>query len=247
MQEFGPFEQDIITHKLIPGSTLREMLSKDFNDNSRLEIQVDTSEEHHVFSFYSDSYDAQLAVEELVNIVDLLSTLEENGLIRKYFKAATNMDDFDVTERIEIGNSKSDKRARFVLPVAASEGVVLYLYKNLDKTYKATQKLRSIVANNFESIEVRHHKQLVGLTRMANLISFLSAGAAVAALIISLLPANVDSINLKIESIERQVTKLNNSIAADSANGLSNERELQRLKNRMDSIRHSLRTVKKKK
>lgn len=217
MQEFSPLEQRIIKEKLLIGSTLREMFSTKFMQDSKLEIEVDTTEGHHIFKFYSDTYEANEAVEELINLIDLVSSLEKDRMIRKYFKAATSLTEFEDNETIEIGISKSDKRAKFILPSGAAEDVVPYLHKNLDKTFKATQRLRSIVANNFQSVEERQHRQIVGLTRTANLIAFFSAMAAILAVIYSLTPtAEIEILNERVDIIEAKLGEVQKRSIADS-------------------------------
>ncbi len=247
MQEFGLYEQKIIIEKLLNGASLREMFSERFTEDSRLIIQIDTTDEHHIFSFYSDILSAAEAVEELINLVDLISTLEENRLVRKYFKAATSMSDFDVDETIEIGASKSEKQSKFILPSGLAQDIVLFLHKNIDKTFKATQKLRAVVANNFEPLEVRQHKQVVGLTRTANVIAFLSAGAAMAALIISLLPSTEgESTERALKSLEKVTNQLEQQVSKESiANELINK-DVEYTRLRVDSLVNAAKPLKRK-
>src|SRR5258708_5119540 len=108
MREFSKKERWIISERLIEGRTLPGFFTDDFLANGKLMIQIKPDGRHRL-EFLSDTIDSRFANEELVDVVNLLAYLDEEGLVSKYPPAATTLRDFDEIQTISIGNSTSNK------------------------------------------------------------------------------------------------------------------------------------------
>jgi hypothetical protein len=238
MLEFTDQEKTLIREKIIRGTTMRDMFSEEFMNNVRLDIEIDSSEEaRNIFNYYSESYSSEKAVEELVNLVSFLTALESNGLVNKFFQPATAFLDYDTTERIIIGNSESEKRSRFIPPIGSQEGVVLYLYDNLDKKFKATQKLKVLVQNDFISNEERQHQESVSQTKLSNIISFISLAVSTVAIVSAFTSSNDNVLELRMLEIEATGKTLRAIHAKDSIELVRLVSTTQKLKQMIDSLR----------
>jgi hypothetical protein len=236
MRKYSIYEQRIIREKLLVGSTLRQMFSQEFIQNARLEIIIDSENENHIFQYFSDSHNANRAVEELVNLVKLIESLERDGLVRKYFKPTPSLYEFDEVDSLEIGAAQSRTSQKFILPIDSEAEVVLFLYSNLDKTFKATQELRAIVGGNFESPEDKQHDEAIRQTRTANRIALLSLFAACIAICISTFQNPDEELREQIKRHEINLTKFEEKIKLDSSANSSMRKELGALRKSLDSL-----------
>jgi hypothetical protein len=238
MRKYSIYEQRIIREKLLEGSTLRQMFSPEFVQNARLEIMLDSEHENHIFKYFSDSFNVNRAVEELVNLVNLVKLLERDGLIRKYFRPSTSLYDFDDVDSIEIGESQSKTSLKFILPVGSEADLVSYLYSNLDKNFRATQELRSMVGANFESPEEKRHDDAIRQSKTANKIALLSAVAAFIAMALSIFGgSDNDDLRRQIKSNETDLINLRNKIKTDSASNSVVRQKIEDLQSSFDSLK----------
>lgn len=121
MREFSDYEKKIILTKLIDGSGLANML--DFNSKGQLLVAINIAGQLgiHKFTFKSTTYDSQIAVNELVDLFDLLKYLLEEGYVRKYPDAATTERETEFSPVISLGEQNNGQAKTFLLNVNARE------------------------------------------------------------------------------------------------------------------------------
>jgi hypothetical protein len=248
MREFSQFEQNLIRNHLIRGAGLPGMLSNDFREKARLVIHFDPKG-HTKFEYRSDDYESSKATEELVNIVDLLEYLLTEGFIRKYPPNFTSLREFDVQEQISLGESQSQKSQNFLLHDGS-----LYLPKFIMQTenyvFKATEPLRTLTLNDFQTAEERRHNQAMSKATNANRIAL---AVAVASIILPTVLGYMQYRNsydelltkLTIESAENDVLRK----AINESNSLTNEvtKDVKSLKDEIETMKVKLNAKKEKK
>jgi hypothetical protein len=248
MREFSNKEQQIIRDKLITGTTLPGLFSTSFLENGKLMIQINASG-HHRFEFFSDTIPARQANEELVDVINLLKYLDGEGLITKYPPAATTLRDFDEDQQISIGHSESKKSETFLL-IRQSKSLVKFLKENDNYFFQANEPLRVLVANNFRTLQERQFERTSSTTLRGQWISI---GVAGLTLLITLV---INIVNWKRsdraeKAMELVVIDLQHKIShtktADSIAHLEFAKQIDFLKNQIDSLKTGIKTITKMK
>ncbi|MEK6782173.1 MAG: hypothetical protein AABY93_10725 [Bacteroidota bacterium] len=158
MREFSEYEKKVINEKLIKGSDFSGLLSDDLYKKSKVIIRINfNGSGKHKIEYRSDSYDAQLAIDEIVDLYHLLNFLLETKLIRKYPPAANTNRDHKTSPTISLGISESREIKNFSLE-SGSSNLGEFIMQHENYKFKATEPLRFFAANNFESSEDRKHR-----------------------------------------------------------------------------------------
>ncbi|HEY5825828.1 MAG TPA: hypothetical protein VIT44_15745 [Cyclobacteriaceae bacterium] len=170
MREFSKYEKRIIRDKLIEGSRLSDML--DFKEKGELIafINFDNYPGRHKFTFKSDTYNGQLAIDELVDLFDLLTYLLKEGYVRKYPDANTSFRDEEFSPEISLGDPNNGKAQTFLLNFNSRElGNFIQIHENYK--FKATATLTAQSDRNFISQEEIRHNEIMKKATNANLIA----------------------------------------------------------------------------
>ena len=235
MRDFSDYEKRVIKEKLIQGSGLSNMLDFKMKGQLLASINVSGNIGHHMFTFRSNTYEGQLAVNELVDLFDLLTYLLKEGYIRKYPNAATTHRDGEVSPVISLGDANSGRESTFLLNINSRElGDFIKVHENYN--FKATAALKAHAEGNFITQEEKRHNQIIIKARNANRIT------VVLAIVTILIGAAGIWLQYRISLSDSHLTVnaikiLSGQIQRDSASNESLKHDIQRVKIQMDSFK----------
>jgi hypothetical protein len=169
MREFSKYERDLIKGHLIKGSGISGMLSSAFKEKAKFKITFDPSGSQK-FEYFSSEFAVEDARDEMVNLIELLEFLLSEKYIRKYPPTATSLRDFNETETISFGDSWSAQQQTFILH-EKSNYLGEFLKWNEDSIFKATESLKNLALNDFQTAEEIRHVQILRQSRHANKIT----------------------------------------------------------------------------
>lgn len=208
MRDFSLFERNLITSRLLEGSTLSDML---YNNVGGWVVTVFDPPKRPKFEFRSFRIleDPQPSYDQLVDVIELLIYLESQGLIRKYTRAATILSTSGQEHAIFLGNQGGGCHHAVFMPLGA-ERYGSYIRENEFNFFVALPPLQEFVRRGFRSREFIH-------AHVANRIALVVALATVIGTLMNVLQ-NYQSRNEVIEYLR----------AAERARGDGRDLELLR-------------------
>src|SRR5258708_581470 len=220
MREFNHNEQQLIKNKLAAkdGTILDRMFSDTFLKEAKLtiDIEVDISpeDEQHRLTICSDTYSPMEALEEFIDVIDLLIYLDSEKLISKYPPPAASLRNFDIKQQLTIGDSASTKCNTFLL-TRASNYVIDFIRHHDNYTFHAKPHLQEMMKRKFISDEGRRHTELVKNGRDFNRILFFTLIASIIVSALSYKSNNTDSIRKDMDSLKVEVAKMKQHMLFD--------------------------------